>query len=221
MLWRCVYFYHLGFSLFQLETLGDSKTMDKNEKITMLHGAGGSVMHDLVKNYIVKYFGGIGNVAEVPLEAMDDAAVIGDIVFKSDSHAVKPIFFPGGDIGRLSISGTVNDISCLGAEPYALACGLILEEGLLLSDLERILASMRQACIEAGVGIVTGDTKVVEKGSLGGCVMSQASAGARLRSTATSKLSGSIGSLKPAGLWTQTLLSATKSYCQAPSATTV
>lgn len=145
----------------------------------MLHGAGGSVMHDLVKNYIVKYFGGLSNAAEVPLEAMDDAAVIGDIVFKSDSHAVKPIFFPGGDIGRLSISGTVNDISCLGAEPYALACGLILEEGLLLSDLERILASMRQACIEAGVGIVTGDTKVVEKGSLGGCVMNVSGMGRR------------------------------------------
>jgi hydrogenase expression/formation protein HypE len=153
--------------------------MEKTEKITMLHGAGGSVMHDLVKNYIVKYFGGLGNIAEVPLEAMDDAAVIGDIVFKSDSHAVKPIFFPGGDIGRLSISGTVNDISCLGAEPYALACGLILEEGLLLSDLERILASMRQACIEAGVGIVTGDTKVVERGSLGGCVMNVSGIGRR------------------------------------------
>jgi hydrogenase expression/formation protein HypE len=153
--------------------------MDKTEKITMLHGAGGSVMHDLVKNYIVKYFGGLGNDAEVPLEAMDDAAVIGDIVFKSDSHAVKPIFFPGGDIGRLSISGTVNDISCLGAEPYALACGLILEEGLLLSDLEKILASMRQACVEAGVCIVTGDTKVVEKGSLGGCVMNVSGIGRR------------------------------------------
>jgi hydrogenase expression/formation protein HypE len=136
-------------------------------------------MHDLVKNYIVKYFGGLGNAAEVPLEAMDDAAVIGDIVFKSDSHAVKPIFFPGGDIGRLSISGTVNDISCLGAEPYALACGLILEEGLLLSDLEKILASMRQACVEAGVGIVTGDTKVVERGSLGGCVMNVSGIGRR------------------------------------------
>jgi hydrogenase expression/formation protein HypE len=153
--------------------------MEKTEKITMLHGAGGSVMHDLVKNYIVKYFGGLGNAAEVPLEAMDDAAVIGDIVFKSDSHAVKPIFFPGGDIGRLSISGTVNDISCLGAEPYALACGLILEEGLLLSDLEKILASMRQACVEAGVGIVTGDTKVVERGSLGGCVMNVSGIGRR------------------------------------------
>jgi hydrogenase expression/formation protein HypE len=110
---------------------------------------------------------------------MDDAAVIGDIVFKSDSHAVKPIFFPGGDIGRLSISGTVNDISCLGAQPYALACGLILEEGLALSDLEKILSSMRQACIEAGVGIVTGDTKVVEKGSLGGCVMNVSGIGKR------------------------------------------
>jgi hydrogenase expression/formation protein HypE len=153
--------------------------MDKTEKITMLHGAGGSVMHDLVKNYIVKYFGGLSNEAEVPLEAMDDAAVIGDIVFKSDSHAVKPIFFPGGDIGRLSISGTVNDISCLGAEPYALACGLILEEGLLLSDLEKILASMRQACVEAGVSIVTGDTKVVERGSLGGCVMNVSGIGRR------------------------------------------
>jgi len=151
----------------------------KDEKITMLHGAGGTVMHDLVKNYIVRYFGGISNEAEVPLEAMDDAAVIGDIVFKSDSHAVKPIFFPGGDIGRLSISGTVNDISCLGAMPYALACGLILEEGLALSDLEKILASMRQACIEAGVGIVTGDTKVVEKGALGGCVMNVSGIGKR------------------------------------------
>ncbi len=150
----------------------------KKEKITMLHGAGGTVMHDLVKNYIVKYFGGIGN-AEVPLEAMDDAAVVGDIVFKSDSHAVKPIFFPGGDIGRIAISGTVNDISCLGAEPYALACGLILEEGLAISDLEKILVSMRQTCIEAGVGIVTGDTKVVEKGSLGGCVMNLSGIGRR------------------------------------------
>jgi hydrogenase expression/formation protein HypE len=151
----------------------------KNEKITMLHGAGGTVMHNLVKNYIFKYFGGIGNEAEVPLEAMDDAAVVGDIVFKSDSHAVKPIFFPGGDIGRLSISGTVNDISAMGAQPYALACGFILEEGLLISDLERILISMRETCIEAGVGIVTGDTKVVEKGALGGLVMNVSGIGKR------------------------------------------
>ena len=151
----------------------------KNEKITMLHGAGGTVMHNLVKNYIIKHFSGIGNVAEVPLEAMDDAAVIGDVVFKSDSHAVKPIFFPGGDIGRLSISGTVNDISAMGAQPFALACGFILEEGLPIADLERILTSMHDTCVEAGVGIVTGDTKVIEKGSLGGCVMNVSGIGKR------------------------------------------
>ncbi len=152
--------------------------MEKNTKITMLHGAGGTVMHDLVKNVVVKYFGGVGS-ADVPLEAMDDAAVVGDVVFKSDSHAVKPIFFPGGDIGRIAISGTVNDISALGAQPYALACGLVLEEGLPMSDLERILASMRQTCLEADVGIVTGDTKVVERGSLGGCVMNVSGIGKR------------------------------------------
>ncbi len=152
---------------------------EKKETITMLHGAGGTVMHKLVKDYIVKYFSGLTDEAEVSLEAMDDAAVINDIVLKSDSHAVEPIFFPGGDIGRLGISGTVNDISALGAEPYALACGFILEEGLPMSDFERILSSMRQACVEAHVGIVTGDTKVVEKGALGGCVMNVSGVGRR------------------------------------------
>jgi len=151
---------------------------NKKDTITMLHGAGGTVMHNLVANYIVKYLGCYSN-AEVPLEALDDAAVVGDVVFKSDSHAVKPIFFPGGDIGRLAVSGTVNDIAALGAEPYALACGLILEEGLALADLERILASMQSTCAEAGVGVVTGDTKVVEKGSLGGCVMNVSGIGKR------------------------------------------
>ena len=144
----------------------------------MLHGAGGTVMHDLVKNCIVRYFGGM-NGAEVPLEAMDDAAIIGDIALKSDSHAVKPIFFPGGDIGRLSVSGTVNDLAAVGSEPYALACGLVLEEGLLLTDFERILKSMRDTCREAGVSIITGDTKVVEKGSLGGCVINVSGIGRR------------------------------------------
>ncbi len=152
--------------------------MEKNGHITMLHGAGGTVMHELVKNYIVKQLGGLSD-AEVPLEAMDDAAVVDDIVLKSDSHAVKPIFFPGGDIGRLAVSGTVNDIAVLGAQPRALACGLVLEEGLAISDLEKILYSMRQTCIEAEVGIVTGDTKVVEKGMLGGCVMNISGIGKR------------------------------------------
>ena len=172
---RCVYVLPLRLLI---STEKGMRMSEKKDAITMLHGAGGTVMHNLVKNYVVKYFGGLGN-AEVPLEALDDAAVVGDVVFKSDSHAVKPIFYPGGDIGRLAISGTVNDIAVLGAEPYALACGLVLEEGLAISDLERILASMRQTCIEASVGIVTGDTKVVEKGSLGGCLMNVSGIGRR------------------------------------------
>jgi len=157
---------------------GECRMVAGDEHITMLHGAGGSVMHSLIKDYVVKYFGGTG-VAEVPLEALDDAAAIGDIVLKSDSHAVKPIFFPGGDIGRLAVSGTVNDISVLGAEPLALACGFVLEEGLAMTDFERILTSMRETCLEAGVGIITGDTKVVEKGSLGGCVINISGIGKR------------------------------------------
>jgi hydrogenase expression/formation protein HypE len=146
----------------------------------MLHGAGGTVMHDLVKNYILKYFGSTKSAGfEVPLEALDDAAVVDDIVLKSDSHAVRPIFFPGGDIGRLAVSGTVNDIAVLGAEPFALACGFILEEGLPLTDFEKILISMQQTCREANVSIVTGDTKVVERGSLGGCVINVSGIGRR------------------------------------------
>jgi hydrogenase expression/formation protein HypE len=159
----------------------------------MLHGAGGSVMHELVKKVILKYFESSKKerFMEVPLEALDDAAVVGDIVFKSDSHAVKPIFFPGGDIGCLAISGTVNDISVLGAKPLALACGLVLEEGILISDLKRILRSMRETCIKAKVNIVTGDTKVVEKGKLGGCIINVSGIGNR-----TEELENNINVIK-------------------------
>jgi len=134
-------------------------------------------MHDLIRKYIVTYLG--GSDAEVPLEALDDAAVIDDIVLKSDSHAVKPIFFPGGDIGRLAVAGTVNDIAVMGAEPTALSCGFVLEEGLPMTDFEKILGSMKQTCKEAGVYIITGDTKVVEKGNLGGCVINTSGIGKR------------------------------------------
>jgi hydrogenase expression/formation protein HypE len=147
------------------------------QRITMTHGAGGAVMNDLIKRYILKYLGGSG--AEVPLEALDDAAVIDDIVLKSDSHAVEPLFFPGGDIGRLAVTGTVNDIAVLGAEPVALTSGFILEEGLTIADLERIVRSMGATCREAGVYVITGDTKVVEKGSLKGCVINTSGIGRR------------------------------------------
>lgn len=147
------------------------------ERITLAHGAGGTIMSDLIKNYVLKHLGGSG--AEVPLEALDDSAVIDNIVLKSDSHAVKPLFFPGGDIGRLAIAGTVNDIAMMGAEPLALASGLVLEEGLPLADLNRILESMEQTCREAGVYVVTGDTKVVEKSGFGGCIINTSGIGKR------------------------------------------
>jgi len=147
------------------------------EKVTLAHGAGGTIMGELIKNYILKHLG--GSSAEVPLEALDDSAVVDNIVLKSDSHAVKPLFFPGGDIGRLCVAGTVNDIAMVGAEPMALTCGLVLEEGLPLADLDRILESMEQTCKEAGVYIVTGDTKVIEKSGFGGCVINTSGIGKR------------------------------------------
>ncbi|KPV64462.1 MAG: thiamine monophosphate kinase [Candidatus Bathyarchaeota archaeon BA2] len=147
------------------------------ERITMAHGAGGTVMADLVKKHVLKHLG--GSAAEVPLEALDDSAVINDIVLKSDSHAVKPLFFSGGDIGRLAVAGTINDIAVMGAEPVALTSGLVLEEGLPIADLDRILESMAETCREAGVHIITGDTKVVEKGGLGGCVINTSGIGRR------------------------------------------
>jgi len=147
------------------------------ERITMAHGAGGTVMNELIKKYVLKHLG--GSAAEVPLEALDDAAVINDIVLKSDSHAVKPLFFPGGDIGRLAVAGTINDLAVMGAEPVALTSGLVLEEGLPITDLDRILKSMAETCREAEVYIITGDTKVVEKGGLGGCVINTSGIGRR------------------------------------------
>jgi hydrogenase expression/formation protein HypE len=147
------------------------------ERITMAHGAGGTIMHNLVKRYVLAYLGGSGS--EVPLEALDDSAVIDDIVLKSDSHAVKPLFFPGGDIGRIAVAGTINDIAVMGAEPVALTSGFVLEEGLQMTDFEKILVSMSETCKEAGTYIITGDTKVVERGRLGGCVINTSGIGKR------------------------------------------
>lgn len=143
----------------------------------MAHGAGGALMQKLIKEYILKYLGGSG--VEVPLEALDDAAVVDGIVLKSDSHTVKPLFFPGGDIGRLAVAGTVNDIAVLGAKPVALSLGLVLEEGFPIQDLERIVRSIKETCEEARVHVVTGDTKVVERGSLEGCIINTSGIGVR------------------------------------------
>ena len=147
------------------------------DTITLAHGAGGVIMQKLIKDYIVKHFG--GSNAEVPLEALDDASVIEGIVLKSDSHTVKPLFFPGGDIGRLAVSGTVNDIAVMGAEPIALTSAFIIEEGFPISDFEKIIKSMKATCEEAGVYIITGDTKVMEKGALEKLVVNTSGIGKR------------------------------------------
>jgi hydrogenase expression/formation protein HypE len=142
---------------------------DKMETITLAHGAGGRVMQELIGKRILNQFSktALGEMnIEVSLADLDDSAVVSDIVFTTDSHTVKPLFFPGGDIGSLSVAGTVNDVSVMGVEPLALSCAFVLEEGFPVSDLDKIITSMGESSKAAGVPIVTGDTKVVERGSL-------------------------------------------------------
>jgi hydrogenase expression/formation protein HypE len=119
-------------------------------------------MHDLIKKSFVS------TLSNPILEKLDDSAVFdlsGRLAFTTDSYVVSPIFFPGGDIGKLAVCGTVNDLSMTGAVPLYLSLSFIIEEGLLLANLEKIVNSINEAAIEAGVKIVTGDTKVVDKGS--------------------------------------------------------
>ena len=132
-----------------------------DEIITLDYGSGGKKTSRLIEKMIVP---ALENPA---LSALGDGAVLqgGEtLVFSTDSFVVDPIFFPGGDIGKLSVCGTVNDIAVCGAEPKYLSCSFIIEEGLELSTLEKIVDSIRRQCDKAGVQVVTGDTKVVEKG---------------------------------------------------------
>lgn len=140
----------------------------KEERITLSHGAGGAIMQKLISKNILERIGDsdLDKGVEVSLQDLDDAGVVDGIIFTTDSYVVKPIFFPGGDIGSLAISGTINDLSVMGAEPLALSLGFILEEGFLISDLEKILDSIGQVSKDTGVPIITGDTKVMEKGAL-------------------------------------------------------
>ena len=131
------------------------------DKILLAHGSGGKLSHDLIKSFMP-------DLSNPILEKMEDAAVFsasGRLAFTTDSYTVNPIFFPGGDIGRLAVCGTVNDISMSGATPLYLSLSLIIEEGLPVDDLKKITASIKIAAEEAGVSIVTGDTKVVNRGS--------------------------------------------------------
>lgn len=137
-----------------------------SDKIVMGHGSGGRLTHDLIELVFKPYF---NNPA---LNAGNDFAKLipsnGKITVSTDSHIVKPLFFPGGDIGKLAVCGTVNDVSMSGAQPKFLTAGFIIEEGFSVSDLERIVKSMKESADEAGIVIVAGDTKVVEKGKADG-----------------------------------------------------
>jgi hydrogenase expression/formation protein HypE len=136
--------------------------MQMEDRILLAHGSGGKKAHDLIEKSFVSV---LNNPILAPL---DDAAVFnlnGRMAFTTDSYVVQPIFFPGGDIGKLAVCGTVNDLSTSGAKPLYLSLAFIIEEGLLISDLRRVIDSICKTAEEAGVHIVTGDTKVVERGS--------------------------------------------------------
>jgi hydrogenase expression/formation protein HypE len=175
-------------------------------RVDMNHGAGGLAAQQLVRDLFAAEFdneflrqGDDGASLPVPAEALEG----GRLVMACDGHVVSPLFFPGGDIGGLAVHGTVNDVAMLGARPLWLAASFILEEGLPLADLQRIVRSMGAAAREAGVPVVTGDTKVVARGQADGCYIATtgvgvvapgvAVGGARARPGDVLLLSGGIG----------------------------
>jgi hydrogenase expression/formation protein HypE len=140
--------------------------MIRAERVVLAHGAGGKMSQQLTEEVFLPHLN------DPALLALNDQALLdlppGRIAFSTDTYVVTPVFFPGGDIGSLAVHGTVNDVAVSGATPLAMSVGFILEEGLLLADLERIVRSMAGAAKDAGVRIVTADTKVVAKGAADG-----------------------------------------------------
>ena len=146
------------------------------EQIILGHGSGGRLTHQLIERL---FYQALGNPV---LRRAEDAAVVeapdgSRLAICTDSHVVKPLFFPGGDIGRLSVCGTVNDLAMMGARPRWITAAFILEEGFPLAELERVLASMQEAAAEAGVLVVAGDTKVAERGGADGLFISTSGVG--------------------------------------------
>lgn len=147
----------------------------RSDKVLLAHGGGGLLTKELIESVILP-------VLDNPLlRPLDDAAIlhagVGDLAFTTDSYVVSPLFFPGGDIGKLCVCGTVNDLAVKGAEPLWMSLGLVLEEGLPMADLERVIGSIGAAAREAGIQVVTGDTKVVEKGRCDGLYVNTAGIG--------------------------------------------
>jgi hydrogenase expression/formation protein HypE len=147
----------------------------KEERITLAHGSGGKATHTLIEAIFLEAF------RNPLLEPLEDQAILTAggqrLAFTTDSYVVSPLFFNGGNIGDLAINGTVNDLAVSGARPMWLSSGFILEEGFPVADLERIVATMASAAAAAGVQIVTGDTKVVERGKAGGLYVNTAGVG--------------------------------------------
>jgi hydrogenase expression/formation protein HypE len=132
-----------------------------DDSILLAHGSGGKLSHELVEKKFLPF------LANPALNKLDDSAIFeasGRLAFTTDSYVVNPIFFPGGDIGKLAVCGTVNDLAMNGARPLYLSLSAIIEEGFLLSELEQIVQSIKKAVEEAGVSIIAGDTKVVNRG---------------------------------------------------------
>ncbi len=146
-----------------------------DEQIVMGHGAGGRMSHRLIQQAFVSAF------SNAALNAGDDAALVslggGKLSISTDSHVVFPLFFPGGDIGKLAVCGTVNDVAMLGAKPLYLTAGFILEEGLSMETLKRVVDSMKAVAEEAGAQIVAGDTKVVQRGKADGLYITTSGVG--------------------------------------------
>jgi hydrogenase expression/formation protein HypE len=153
----------------------EPKKTPADDRILLAHGSGGAMSHDLIASLFIKAF------QNPVLDRLDDMAVleIGGIklAFTTDSYVVTPIFFPGGDIGKLAVCGTINDLVMSGARPLYLSAGFILEEGFPFRDLETIIASMQKTAAQAGVQIVTGDTKVVNRGGADGIFINTAGLG--------------------------------------------
>ena len=143
------------------------------DRILLGHGSGGKLMHELISRHFSPAFG---------IEGAGDSAVVNvsskRLAYTTDSYVVTPLFFPGGDIGDLAVNGTVNDLAVSGAEPLFLTAGFVIEEGFPLSDLKKIIVSMSAAAAKAGVKIVAGDTKVVNKGKADGIFINTSGIGA-------------------------------------------
>lgn len=149
----------------------------RDEYITLSHGSGGKATHNLIEGVFAPAF------SNPLLDRMDDSATFAlegteqRLAFTTDTYVVSPLFFPGGDIGKLAVHGTINDLAMVGASPLYLSVGVILEEGFSIEMLRKIVASMAQAANEAGVAIVTGDTKVVQRGKADGIFINTAGVG--------------------------------------------